>query len=141
MGNLTSTCTHTRLNPYLCLQVWVLVGMGMGTRGLRGCQNPCRFEPQVPCESMRQGGDNPSRHIDSRLLMRQGGRTSLSHRFLFFDAAGRGQPSPLHRFVLRRFAFVNMAGREKPSLSYRFAFFNVAGREEPSVMSIRVCGW
>jgi len=65
--------------------------------------------------------------VTPRLLTRQGGRTSLSHRFVFFDAAGRGQPSPS-----RRFAFVNMAGREKPSLSYRFAFFDVAGREEPS---------
>jgi len=126
MGNSTSTRTHTRLNLYPCLRVWVLVGMGMGTHGLCGCQNPCRFRPRVPRESTRQGGDDPSRHIDSCLLTRQGGRTSLSRQFLFFDAAGRGQPSPL-----RRFAFVDMAGREKPSLSYQFAFFDAAGREEP----------
>ena len=111
----------------------MLTGMGMGTRGLRGCQNPCGFEPQVPRESTRQGGDDPSHHIDLRLLTRQGGRTSLSCRFVFFDAAGRGQPSPSHRF-----AFVDMAGREKPSLLYRFAFFDAAGREEPSIVSIRV---
>jgi len=87
--------------------------------------------------------------------------------FLFFDAAGRGQPFPSHRFVFvnmagrvspslsyrfmffdaagrgqpspsRQFTFVNMAGREKPSLSYWFAFFDAAGREEPSIVSIRV---
>jgi len=126
MGNSTSTRTHTRLNPYLCLPIWVLVGMGMGTRRLCGCQNPCGFRPRVPRESTRQGGDDPSRRIDSRLLTRQGGRTSLSRWFLFFNAAGRGQPS-----LLCRFAFVDMAGREKPSLSYQFAFFDAAGREEP----------
>ena len=59
MGNSTSTCTHTCLNPYPWARVWVLVGMGMGTRGLRG------FGPRVPRESMRQGGDNPSHRIDS----------------------------------------------------------------------------
>ena len=107
----------------------------MGTRGLRRCQNPSGFGPQVPRESMRQGGDDPSRHIDSRLLTWQGGRTSLSCRFVFFDVAGREQPSPSHRFT-----FVDMAGREKPSLSYWFAFFDAAGREEPSVVLIRVCG-
>jgi len=73
MGNSTSTRTHTCLNPYPCSQIWVLVGMGMGTRRLRGCQNPCRFGPQVPRESTRQRGDDPSRRIDSRLLTWQEG--------------------------------------------------------------------
>jgi len=60
-------------NPYPCSWVWVLMGMGMGTRGL------CRY-PNLGCtciDAARRGQPSPSR------------------QFTLVDAAGKVKPSPL----------------------------------------------
>jgi len=71
------------------------MGMGMGTRGLRGYPNPCGFGPRVARASTRQGGDNPPCRVscwstqqgglnppcrvDSRFSTQQGGRDPPRH--------------------------------------------------------------
>ena len=109
MGNSTSTCTHTCLNLYPCSWVWVLVGLGMGTRGLHG------FRPRVPRESMRQGGDNPSRRIDLCLLMQQGGDNPPRRINSRLSTWQGGRNPPCHigsRFLTRQ------GGRNPPSCQF-----------------------
>jgi len=64
-------------------------GRGYGYSQVVQVPKPCRSGPWVPRESMRQGGDNPPCHVDSRFSTWQGGRIPPCRVDLFFDVAGR----------------------------------------------------
>jgi len=70
------------------------MGMGMGTRGLRGYPNPCGFGPRVARASTRQGGDNPPRRVDSRFSTQQGGRDPPRHVNSRFSTRQGGRNPP-----------------------------------------------